>query len=135
MIHTLTTHSAARRLAQAAADERLASLPEILIQVNVDEDPAKDGIAAAQVDAFLDTLPDEIAIAGFMTMPAWAEDPEQSRTAFAQLRGLRDELSANWQGRHSLMYLSMGTSQDFAVAIEEGATHVRLGRILFSGGE
>jgi uncharacterized pyridoxal phosphate-containing UPF0001 family protein len=66
-----------------------------------------------------------------MTMPAFAEDPEHSRAAFERLRVLRDQLRGSFGDRHPLQYLSMGTTQDFRVAVEEGATHVRLGRILY----
>jgi pyridoxal phosphate enzyme (YggS family) len=128
-IHTLCSASAAAKL--AAQDAR----PELLVQVNVDGDPSKDGLAPDEVERFLEQLPEALEVGGFMAMPAFAEDPEQSRAAFARLRELRDRLAPRVAGRHSLVALSMGTSQDFAVAVEEGATHVRLGRILYAGGE
>lgn len=132
MIHTLCSASAAARLdtwAQQYADQML---PQLLVQVNAADDPAKDGLVFGAVDAFLDALPERIIIAGFMTMPAFSEDPEQSRDAFSQLRELRDSLQLRYGQRHPLSYLSMGTSQDWQVAVEEGATHVRLGRVLFT---
>lgn len=134
MIHALTSQRAAARLATLAREQTLA-LPELLVQVNVARDPAKDGLLPEDLDAWFDSLDDEIAIAGLMTMPAFTEDPGESRGAFAELRELRDTLAARWGDRHPVRHLSMGTSQDFAVAVEEGATHVRLGRILFTGEE
>jgi uncharacterized pyridoxal phosphate-containing UPF0001 family protein len=74
-------------------------------------------------------------VSGFMAMPAFADDPERSRPAFAALRELRDRLAPLVAGRHDLAHLSIGTSQDFEVAVEEGATHVRLGRTLYGGDE
>lgn len=129
MIHSLCTESAAARLAG------LEHRPELLVQVNVAGDPAKDGLATDAVEAFLLALPPELEVRGFMAMPAFADDPEASRPAFSALRELRDRLAPRLVGRHRLEYLSIGTSQDWAVAVEEGATHVRLGRILYASGE
>lgn len=129
-IHTLCTASAASRLARVDG-----SLPELLVQVNVDGDPGKDGLAPDDVERFLLQLPDSLTVSGLMAMPAFATDPERSRPAFAALRRLRDRVGAAVAGRHEVRWLSMGTSQDVAVAVEEGATHVRLGRILYGGAE
>lgn len=129
LVHTLCSDSAARRLA-AAADR-----PGLLVQVNVAGDPAKDGLDPSRVERFLSELPEPLVVEGFMAMPAFATDPEQSRPAFAALRELRDQLAPRLAGRHPLRSLSIGTSQDFAVAVEEGATHVRLGRLLYAHGE
>ena len=107
----------------------------MLVQVNVDLDPAKDGILPDEAEAFIASLPPGVAVHGLMTMPAVAEDPQASRPAFARLRVLRDTLATVVDDRHPMRALSMGTSQDFAVAVEEGATHVRLGRILYAGAE
>ena len=128
-IHTLCTESAAKRLAAGS------SRPRLLVQVNVDDDPAKDGLAPEDVERFLLELPAELEVRGFMAMPAFTDNPEQSRGAFAALRELRDRLAPRREGRHRLESLSIGTSQDYAVAVEEGATHVRLGRTLYGGEE
>ncbi len=128
-IHTLCTESAARRLAAGGAR------PELFVQVNVDRDPAKDGLDPDDVERFLVELPAELEVRGFMAMPAFTDNPEQSRPAFAALRELRDRLAPLVAGRHRLESLSIGTSQDYVVAVEEGATHVRLGRILYGGDE
>lgn len=137
VVHTLCTTSAARKLdaAYAAGHVPPGDRPELLVQVNVDGDPAKDGIAPGEVERFLAELPESLAVSGFMAMPAFAADPEDSRGAFAALRELRDRLAPAVAGRHELRWLSMGTSQDLGVAVEEGATHVRLGRILYGGVE
>lgn len=129
VIHTLASLSAVRRLA-ACAEEGLA-LPHLLVQVNVDGDAAKDGLEPAQLDAFLEALPPAVRIDGLMTMPAAIAEPGDSRAAFATLRTLAETMREQWEGRHDVRWLSMGTSQDADVAVEEGATHVRLGRILY----
>lgn len=133
MIHSLCTLSAARRLDRAWKDSDANSepIPEVLVQVNVDNDMSKDGLSVEQVEGFLEELPLSVRVSGFMAMPAFTQDAENSRRAFVELRKLRDYLAPRFSGRHDLKWLSMGTSQDFTVAIEEGATHVRLGRILF----
>jgi uncharacterized pyridoxal phosphate-containing UPF0001 family protein len=122
-----------RRIHAVASDSVLAQLErhapdalEVLVEVNVAGEPGKDGIAPADLDAFL-----ERAVAaghppvGLMTMPPLAEAPEDSRRWFAALR----ELAA----ARGLAQLSMGTTQDFEVAVEEGATVVRLGAGLVRG--
>lgn len=133
MVHALASTRAAGRLAAAARDG--LALPQLLVQVNVARDPAKDGLLPEDVDAWLDGLDDEVRIAGLMTMPEFTQEPEHSRSAFAALRELRDTLAERWTGRHPMHHLSMGTSQDHLVAVAEGATHVRLGRILYAGTE
>ena len=97
----------------------------VLLQVNLSREATKSGVAESDLPALLDAaraLP-HLRVAGLMTMPAPAEDPEASRPMFAQLRALAE--------RHGLAELSMGMSDDFEVAIEEGATLVRIGTALF----
>lgn len=97
----------------------------VLLQVNLSHEATKSGVAEDDLPALLDAaraLP-HLRVAGLMTMPAPAEDPEASRPVFARLRALAD--------RHGLAELSMGMSDDFEVAIEEGATLVRIGTALF----
>ena len=69
-----------------------------------------------------------------MTMPPFTERPEDARPHFARLRELRDRLRGDWGGRHDFTALSMGTTQDYEVAVEEGATIVRLGSVLYASG-
>ena len=117
LIHSVASDSALRQLERHAQPHI-----EILVEVNVAEEEGKAGIAPGELPAFLERAP--VPVVGLMGMPPFAEDPEQSRPHFAALR----ELAA----AHDLPHLSMGTSQDYVVAVEEGATIVRLGSILFA---
>ncbi len=120
LIHSLASDSALGEL-RRHADRARAGL-EVLVEVNLAGDPAKSGIAPEQLDEFIERSP--VPVAGLMTMPPLAEDPEQSRSWFARLREL-----AHARG---LRELSMGTTQDFAVAVQEGATIVRIGARLYA---
>jgi hypothetical protein len=119
LIHSLASESALREL------ERLAHLARpglrVLLEVNVAGEAGKAGIAPEQIDEYLTRSP--VPVAGLMTMPPLSPRPEDSRRWFAALR----ELAA----QHGLEQLSMGTSQDYAVAVEEGATIVRIGTRLY----
>lgn len=119
LIHSVASDSVLRELAHHRADARPGL--EILIEVNVAREPGKDGVAPEELDAFIERAP--VPIAGLMTMPPFAENPEDSRRWFAALRALADE--------RGLQRLSMGTSQDYRVAVEEGATIVRIGTKLY----
>jgi PLP dependent protein len=116
LIHSVASDSALAQLARHGTPET-----EILVEVNVAEEDGKAGIVPSDLPAFLERAP--VRVVGLMGMPPFADDPEQSRPHFAALR----ELAA----AHGLHHLSMGTSQDYAVAVEEGATIVRVGSILF----
>jgi len=116
LIHSVASDSALGQLERHAPPGT-----EILVEVNVAGEDGKAGIAPEALGDFIARAPVEVV--GLMGMPPFAEDPEQSRPHFAALR----ELAAG----HGLRHLSMGTSQDFAVAVEEGATIVRVGSILF----
>jgi uncharacterized pyridoxal phosphate-containing UPF0001 family protein len=87
----------------------------------------------ADVDAFLAAVEPlaGVRFRGLMTMPPAVTDPELARPWFAALRELRDRLGPEWSGRHDFAHLSMGTSQDFVVAAQEGATIVRVGGVLY----
>jgi len=115
-IHSVASDSVLAQLERHATPEA-----EVLVEVNVAEEEAKSGVRPAELDAFLERCP--CRVVGLMTMPPYAEDPEASRRWFAQLRDLA-------QAR-GLRELSMGTTQDFAVAVEEGATIVRIGTRLY----
>jgi uncharacterized pyridoxal phosphate-containing UPF0001 family protein len=95
---------------------------QILIEVNVAREPGKAGVAPEDLDRFLAAAP--VPVAGLMTMPPAAEDPQDSRRWFAALKDLAD--------RRGLRHLSMGTTQDYVVAVEEGATIVRVGSRLYA---
>jgi pyridoxal phosphate enzyme (YggS family) len=119
MIHSVASESAVSELERRR--ELAHSDLRILIEVNLAAEPGKDGIAPEQLESFIARAP--FPVAGLMTMPPQASDPEESRRWFRALRGLRDE--------HGLEHLSMGTSQDYLVAVEEGATIVRIGTSLY----
>jgi PLP dependent protein len=120
LIHSLASVSALREL-ERHRDLARPGL-EILIEVNIAREPGKSGIGPQELDAYLERSP--FPVSGLMCMPPLADDPEDNRRWFAALR----ELAA----AHGLERLSMGTSQDFAVAVQEGATIVRIGTSLYS---
>ncbi len=119
LIHSLASDSALREL-ERHADRARPGL-RVLVEVNLAEDPRKSGIAPAELDAFIARSP--VPVAGLMTMPPLAAEPERSRPWFRRLRELAEE--------RGLSELSMGTTQDFAVAVQEGATIVRIGTRLY----
>ena len=111
LVHSLASESAAKRLEIPA-----------LVEVNLSEEETKSGIASEELGDLLALYPD---VRGLMTMPPLADDPDASRPYFRRLR----ELAAV----HGLPELSMGTTQDYRVAVEEGATLVRVGSALYEG--
>jgi PLP dependent protein len=114
LIHSIASESAIRRLERYPARE-------VLIQVNVAGEDSKEGIDPAELADYIARCP--VPATGLMTMPPFAERPEDSRRHFARLAELAAE--------HGLERLSMGTTQDYEVAVEEGATIVRLGNVLY----
>ena len=114
LIHSVASESALAQLAKHRARE-------VLVQVNVAGEEAKSGIAPGELGAVIETCP--VPVTGLMTMPPFAENAEDSRPHFARLAELAAE--------HGLERLSMGTTQDYEVAVEEGATIVRLGSVLY----
>jgi uncharacterized pyridoxal phosphate-containing UPF0001 family protein len=117
-----------RLIHSVASDSVLAQLgrhgeagTEVLVEINVAGEQTKGGIRPAELGEFIDRCP--VRVAGLMTMPPFSTDPEASRPSFARLAELAAE--------HGLDRLSMGTSQDWEVAIEEGATILRLGTALY----
>jgi pyridoxal phosphate enzyme (YggS family) len=128
LVHAVESLSAAQQL-----DRRAEHDVACLIEVDVAGEAQKAGVPLAELDAFLEgcaPLP-RLQVEGLMTMPPLAVDPETSRPHFAALRELAARLDERWAGRFRFGRLSMGTSQDFAVAVEEGATIVRLGSVLY----
>jgi PLP dependent protein len=116
-IHSVASDSALKELGKHAAPST-----EVLVEVNVAREEGKSGIDPGELDAFLERCP--VKVVGLMTMPPMAQRPEDSRRWFAAL--------AQLAGERGLRELSMGTSQDYAVAAQEGATIVRLGTILYT---
>jgi uncharacterized pyridoxal phosphate-containing UPF0001 family protein len=113
LVHSLSSSSAAKRLTVPA-----------LVEVNLAGEETKEGVSPDQLPRFLAEAQELGAdVRGLMTMPPLADDPERSRPYFRRLRELA--------GQHGLGELSMGTSQDYGVAAEEGATLVRVGSVLF----
>jgi PLP dependent protein len=115
LIHSLASDSALRRLEQTPVGE-------VLVQVNVAGEEGKEGVDPAELGDFIARCP--VPVTGLMTMPPFAERAEDSRPHFARLAELARE--------HGLKRLSMGTSQDYEVAVQEGATIVRLGSVLYA---
>jgi PLP dependent protein len=109
LCHSLGSESAARKLTIPA-----------LVEVNLSGEPTKSGVSPEELPALLETYDD---VVGLMTMPPATGDPEGSRRYFRRLRELAE--------RHGLRELSMGTSQDYRVAAEEGATYIRVGAVLW----
>jgi PLP dependent protein len=116
LIESVASDSALRQLERHAAPDT-----EVLVEVNLAGEEGKAGIAPAELGSFLERAP--VRVVGLMGMPPFTADPEHSRPHFAALRELAQA--------HGLPRLSMGTSQDYAVAVEEGATIVRIGSVLF----
>lgn len=105
----------------------------VLIEVNIGEEPAKAGVSASNLPALLElgsTL-QNVLVSGLMAVPPWRENPAEVRPYFRRMRELRDEMAHRFAGRLPLRELSMGMSHDFEVAVEEGATMVRVGTAIF----
>jgi PLP dependent protein len=117
LIHSVASDSVLGQLARHARPET-----EVLVEVNLAGEESKSGIAPDDLGGFLERSP--VPVAGLMTMPPLAREAEESRRHFAALRELAE--------RHGLAQLSMGTSQDYVVAVEEGATIVRIGSNLYA---
>jgi hypothetical protein len=115
-VHSVATESVLRQLERHGTPET-----EVLVEVNIAGEEGKSGIAPAELDDFIARCP--VRVVGLMTMPPLAEEPDDSRRWFAALAELAAE--------RGLRHLSMGTSQDYLVAVQEGATIVRLGTTLY----
>lgn len=115
-IHSVASDSVLSQLGRHAAPST-----EVLVEVNVAGESGKSGIEPAELPSFLERCP--VTVVGLMTMPPLARSPEDSRRHFAAL--------AELAGAHGLRHLSMGTSQDYRVAVSEGATIIRLGTTLY----
>src|SRR6266545_5525488 len=116
LVHSVASDSALNQLERHGTPET-----EVLVEVNVAGEESKGGVAPAELGDFIERCP--VSVVGLMTMPPFSTDSEASRPAFARLAALARE--------HGLSRLSMGTSQDWEVAMEEGATILRLGTVLY----
>lgn len=133
MIHAVDSLKLLRTLDEMAADAPQA--PEVCLQVNTSAEDAKHGWKDASIidDARAIAEVSRIKVVGLMTMAAWGTDAETARPSFVRLRAIRDALRR--QTGLALPHLSMGMSNDFEAAVEEGATLVRVGSALFEGVE
>ncbi len=129
LIHSLDRESLAREISKRAS--AFGTEQECLIEVNVGGEETKGGVSPEELEGFTELVLslEGIKVKGLMSIPPYREDPEEVRPYFARLRELRDRLSDRMGIK--LVELSMGMSHDFEVAIEEGATIVRVGTALF----
>jgi pyridoxal phosphate enzyme (YggS family) len=130
LIHSVDSIKLVEELAKRAPE---GGTVEILVQVNVSGEESKYGVAEGEIEALLEAAAQTgglVLARGFMTLAPLVEDPEDVRYVFAKLRAIRDSLRQSWSPHFDLSELSMGMSGDFAVAVEEGATLVRIGRVL-----
>jgi pyridoxal phosphate enzyme (YggS family) len=124
LIESIETHSA-----------KLNWQTDVLLELNLSREEQKSGMPTTDLPLLIAKLQElrHVRVRGLMTMAALSEDPEHSRPVFAELRAIRDRLRNEVGQLHTLEHLSMGMSQDYEVAIEEGATLIRLGSALFEG--
>ncbi len=129
MIHSVESISLVEEL-----DRRARTEVRVLLEVNVSGEETKYGILPAAAETFLERAAAHrrVSFAGLMTMAPLTPDPESSRLFFRELRELRDRLAVAFTGRYELTELSMGMSNDYEVAVEEGATILRIGSALLS---
>jgi pyridoxal phosphate enzyme (YggS family) len=129
LIHSVDSRELAEHLSRVATEEGV--FPRVLLEVNVAGEASKFGFTPEQLTRNMEQLLqlERLEISGLMTIPPVADEPEKARGYFEQLRRLRDDLEKHFGVK--LSTLSMGMSGDFAVAIEEGATLVRVGTAIF----
>ena len=132
VIHSLDSLDLAQRLDRLCCEEGREKLP-ILIQVDLGHEETKSGIDESELNDLVEGLGPlgRVDLIGLMTLPPFFDNPEQSRAFFRRLRKLRDELTARGAFPNGQGELSMGMTHDFEVAIEEGATMVRIGTAIF----
>ena len=132
LIHSLDSISLALRLDQLCVEEERTELP-VLVQVDLANEKTKSGVKEDDLSNLVEAVAgcQRLRLVGLMTLPPFFENPEHVRPFFRRLRQLRDELAGNGVFRNGPGALSMGMSHDFSVAIEEGATMVRVGTAIF----
>jgi PLP dependent protein len=130
-IHTIDSLALLDRVERAAAEH--GSCPDVLIQADLAGEATKFGAAQAEAEKVARRAAEarSVRLAGLMLLPPWHDNPEDTRPWFVRLRQLRERLVASGVPPHMLRHLSMGMSHDFEVAIEEGATIVRIGTAIF----
>lgn len=129
LIHSVESLDLVREL-----DLRAEAPVDVLLEVNISGEESKYGILPGDAEAFLERAAsyEAVRFKGLMTMAPLVRDPEDARPVFRRLRELRDRLASHFASRYALTELSMGMSNDYEVAVEEGATIIRLGSTLFS---
>ncbi len=125
LIHSLDSERLAARIAQIHKYPKV----RILVEINLGGEATKTGIPPERLETFLNAVRELVDVAGLMTIPPVVDEPEAARPYFVRMRELRDELAT--RTGLALSELSMGMTTDFEVAIEEGATIVRIGRAVF----
>ena len=129
LIHSVDSPRLVEELATRAPDSGI----DVLLQVNVSGEDSKYGVAEGEVETLLEAAArteGKVRAKGLMTLAPLVEDPEDVRYVFVKLRAIRDRLRPAWSPHFDLSELSMGMSGDYVVAVEEGATLVRIGRTL-----
>ena len=128
LIHSVASMSVVQEI-----EARAANSTDVLLEVNIGGEESKSGVQPSEVDAFLDQAAGyhKVRFTGLMCMPPLFDDAEGARPYFVQARELAQRLSASMSGTYTFDQLSMGTSADYEVAVQEGATIVRVGSVLF----
>jgi PLP dependent protein len=128
LIHSVGTLSVVQEI-----ETRAANATDVLLEVNIGAEESKSGVPLDQVDDFLEeaTACPKARFTGLMCMPPLFDDAEAARPFFVRARELTQRLSTKWSGTYTFDQLSMGTSADYEVAVQEGATIVRVGSVLF----
>ena len=129
LVHSVDSVRLVEELAKRAPDEGM----QVLVQVNVSGEESKYGVLEGEVESLLEAAAGtggKVRVRGFSTLAPLVADPEDVRYVFAKLRAIRDRLRAGWGPHFDLSELSMGMSNDYAVAVKEGATILRIGRAL-----
>jgi len=130
LIHSVDSVRLLNALDQEAAKQQRTAV--VLLEVNISREPNKHGFSPEEIPELAKPIADmkHVKVSGLMTMAALESEPERSRATFAELRQLRDQCRPDFAPLHDLSHLSMGMTNDFEVAIEEGATFIRLGTVL-----
>ena len=128
LIHSVASLSVVQEI-----EVRATNATDVLLEINIGGEESKSGVPLEEVDAFLDQAAGsgKVRFTGLMCMPPLFDDAEAARPYFARARELAQRLSAEWSGTYTFDQLSMGTSADYEVAVQEGATIVRVGSVLF----
>jgi pyridoxal phosphate enzyme (YggS family) len=129
LLHSVESESVLRQL-----DRHAETGVRVLLEVNVAGEASKYGVAPEDLAGFLEVSAgyEKVVFGGLMTMPPLVARPDEARPHFVRLREIAESLNREWAPRHEFSVLSMGTSQDYEVAVEEGATLVRLGSVLYA---